>query len=156
MILIIILLFQLCSEVAFDLILGNESSDDCTNIEDFSEGVELSVKRNNGEWIPLMFIAPRFNITEPFIELSENIDIDSEGTIALRGYTVPYVIQTENVGNYNTSICRDNTFIDKLQFRWLQTSYQRSNSACDIVILGNVTVRAGNCSNYVTLLPSNE
>ena len=143
--------------MAFDLTLGNDSSDNCKKIEDFSEGVELSVKRNNGEWVPLMFIAPNFsNITEPFINLSRNTD-SNKNTITLRGYTVPYFIQTTNVREHNNiSICRNNTFSDELQFRWLQTSYQRSESACDIVVLENVTVRARNCSNYVTLLPLNE
>ena len=155
MILITIILL-LCRAVAFDLTLGNESSNTCKTIEDLSEGVELSV-RNDREWIPLMFIAPHFNdAMEPFINLSRNTNSNKGSMITLRGYTAPYVIQTENVGNYNITICRDNIFTDKLQFRWLHTSYQRSNYACDIVVLENVTVRAGNCSNYVTLLPSNE
>ena len=145
----------LCSEVAFDLTFHFESCDQnedfgcCDETEDFSEGVEFSVKRNNGEWIPLMFIAPHLNITEPFIKLSENIDNE----FTLRGYTVPYVIQTTNVENYNISICRNNIFRDKLQFRWLQTSYQMDEFVRDVVMLDNVHVRAGNCSTYVTLLP---
>ena len=56
-----------------------------------------------------MFIAPHFNITEPFIKLSEK-------EFSLRGYTVPYVIQTTNVENYSISICQNNIFGDKLQF----------------------------------------
>ena len=147
-----IMVLILCSEVAFDPTFCFESCDQnedfecCDETEDFSEGVEFSVKRNNGEWIPLMFIAPHFNITKPFIKLSEK-------EFSLRGYTVPHVIQTTNIENYSISICRNDIFRDKLQLRWLQTSYQMDKSVHDVVMLDNVHVRAGNCSNYVTLLP---
>ena len=139
----------LCSEVAFDLTFHFESNYD--EIEDFSEGVELSVKRRNENWIPLIFFAPRINITEPYINLSENVDNDF---VNLRGYNVPYVIQAESARNYNIFICRDKIFTGKLQFRWLQTTYQRNQSVRDVVVLENITVRAQNCSNNVTLLSS--
>ena len=138
--------------MTFDLIFRFES---CNEAKDFSEGVEFSVKKDNEEWIPLMFVAPCFTTTEPFIKLSEHIDNETS-SFTLRGYTVPYAIQTTSVENYNISICRNNIFRDKLQFRWLQTSYQTDESVHDVVMLDNVTVRAGNCSNYVTLLSSNK
>ena len=140
--------------MAFDLTLGfsDYESSNCDDIEGFSEGVELSVKRNNGEWIPLMFFAPPSEIEEPFINLSKHTD--SERPFTLRGYTVPYIIQAENIRNYNISICRNDIFTDRLQFRWLQTSYQRGESAQDVVVLENIIVRAWNCSNNVTLLSS--
>ena len=146
------------SEVAFDLTLGFEN---CDEIDNFHEGVELSVKRTtNGEWLPLIFFTNYSNTTEPFIQLSSSekkFDENSEGDyFILRGYTVPYAIQRENSRSYNVSICRNNNniFQDRLQFRWLQTSYQRSNSTSDVVMLDNIVVRAENCnfSHSVTLL----
>ena len=146
----------LCSEVAFDLTFGFDSSEECDKIDDFHEGVEFSVKRNKGEWIPLMFFSSRFNTTRPFIDFpsfEQTSDTNSKGgTFALRGYMVPYVIQTEDRRNYSVDICHNNIFQDKLQFRWLQTSYQMGNLTSDIVILDNVVVRAWNCSYSVTLL----
>ena len=147
---IMIIIINIYSEVAFDLTFHFESPD-CDEIEDFSEGVELSVKRNDGDWIPLMFFGTHCNITEPYIKISENIE---EKYFVLRGYTIPYVIQTKSARNYSVFICRDKIFKDKLQFRWLQTSYQRSQAARDVLMLENIIVRAWNCSNYVTLLSS--
>jgi hypothetical protein len=137
--------------VAFDLTLSH----DCDEIEDFSEGVELSVKRNGGDWIPLMFFAPQINASEPYIDLSGNTE-NGNGSFVLRGYTIPYVIQTMSAKHYSVSLCDDENkiFTDRLQFRWLQTSYQRSRSVRDVVKLENIIVRARNCLNSVTLLPS--
>ena len=138
----------LYSEVAFDVTLG---SSNCDEIEDFSEGVELSV-RNQGEWIPLMFFASTPTMEEPFINLPKD---STKNTINLRGYTVPYKILANNASNsISVDICRSNIFANTLQFRWLQTSYQRGKSARDVVILEDITVRAWNCSNNVTLLSS--
>ena len=144
------IIINIYSEVAFDLTFHFESPD-CDEIEDFSEGVELSVKRNDGDWIPLMFFSPHLNKPEPYIKISENI---TEKYFVLRGYTIPYVNQAESTRNYSVFICRYKIFMDKLQFRWLQTSYQRSQAVRDVVMLENIIVRAWNCSNYVTLLSS--
>ena len=146
----------LCSEVAFDVTLSFSESSNCDNseIEDFSEGVELSVRRNQGEWIPLMFFASTPMTEEPFINLPKD---STKSTITLRGYTVPYARLAENASNsISVDICRRDIFTDRfnLQFRWLQTSYQRNKSAQDVVILEDITVRAWNCSNNVTLLSS--
>ena len=131
--------------------LGFSESSNCDEIEDFSEGVELSV-RNQGEWIPLMFFASTPTMEEPFINLPKD---STKHTINLRGYTVPYEILAKNASNsISVDICRSNIFANTLQFRWLQTSYQRSKSVRDVVILEDITVRAWNCSNNVTLLSS--
>jgi hypothetical protein len=140
------------SEVAFDVTLGFSESSNCDEIDGFSEGVELSVKRNGGDWIPLMFFAPSATTEEPFINLPKD---GTKGTITLRGYTVPYVIQARNTSNFNSVyICGRDIFTDRLQFRWLQTSYQRSKSDHNVVILEDINVRAWNCSSNVTLLSS--
>ena len=132
--------------------LGFSESSNCDEVEDFSEGVELSVRRNQGEWIPLMFFASTPMTEEPFINLPKD---STKSTITLRGYTVPYNILAEKTSNsISVNICRRNIFRDTLQFRWLQTSYQRSKSVRDVVILKDITVRAWNCSNNVTLLSS--
>ena len=140
--------------MAFDLTFHFESPN-CDEIDSFSEGMEFSVKRNGGDWIPLMFIAPRVNETQPYITLSKSTK-NGNGSFVLRGYTIPYVIQSENAKNYSISLCRDQNqiFTDKLQFRWLQTSYQRSQSVRDVVMLENITMRARKCLNSVTLLQS--
>ena len=127
----------------------------CDEIQDFSEGVELSVKQNDSDWIPLMFIAPQVNTTEPYITLSRSTE-NGNGSFVLRGYTIPYVIQSENVKNYSVSLCHDQNqiFTDKLQFRWLQTSYQSNQSNHDVVMLENIIVRARKCLDFVTLQSS--
>ena len=140
--------------MAFDLTFHN-GSPNCDKMDDFSEGVEFSVKGNGGDWIPLMFIAPQVNATQPYITLSRNTE-NGNGSLVLRGYTIPYVIQVENAKNYSVSLCRDQNqiFTDKLQFRWLQTSYQRTQSVRDVVMLENIIVRARKCLNYILLLSS--
>ena len=142
------------SEVEFDLTF-HFGSLDCDEIEDFSEGVELSVKRNGGDWIPLMFIAPRVNANEPYIMLSGNIE-NGNSFFVLRGYTIPYVIQAESAKHYSVSLCNDQNkiFTDRLQFRWLQTSYQRNQSVCDVVMLENIIVSARKCLNSIILQSS--
>ena len=143
---------MLCREVAFDVTLGFSESSNCDEIEDFSEGVELSVRRNQEEWIPLMFFASTSMTEEPLINLPKG---STSSTITLRGYIVPYVMLAENASNsISVDICRSDIFTDTLLFRWLQTSYQRGKSAQDVVILEDITVRAWNCSNNVTLLSS--
>ena len=141
-------------EVAFDLTFCF-GSPNCDEIDSFSEGVEFSVKRNGGDWIPLMFIAPQVNATQPYITLSRSTE-NGNGSFVLRGYIIPYVIQSENATNYSVSLCRDQNqiFTDKLQFRWLQTSYQRTQSVRDVVMLENIIVRARKCLNYILLLSS--
>ena len=144
----------LYSEVAFDVTLGFSESSNCDEVEDFSEGVELSVRRNQGEWIPLMFFASTSMMEEPFINLPKD---STKSTITLRGYTVPYDILAEKASNsISVNICQSDIdiFTGRLQFRWLQSSYQRSKSVRDVVILEDITVRAWNCSNNVTLLSS--
>lgn len=136
--------------MAFDLTFRFESSSLCDEMEDFSEGVELSVKRNDGDWIPLTFFASYSKREVPFIELSPFNDF------TLRGYRVPYIIQNETITNYSIHICRNNNnniFNDKLEFRWLQTSYQTDNSIQDIIILENIVVSAQNCSHSVASFP---
>ena len=127
----------------------------CDEIQDFSEGVELSVKQNDSDWIPLMFIAPRVNATKPYIALSGSTE-NGNDSFVLRGYTIPYDIQAENAKHYSVSLCRDQNqiFTGKLQFRWLQTSYQSSQSDHDVVMLENIIVRARKWLNSVTLQSS--
>ena len=97
-----------------------------------------------------MFIAPRVNATQPYIMLLRNTE-NGNGSFVLKGYIIPYVIQAENTKNYSVSLCRDQNqiFTDKLQFRWLQTSYQRTQSVHDVVMLENIIVRARKCLNYI-------
>ena len=136
------------------MMLGFSESSNCDEVEDFSEGVELSVRRNQGEWIPLMFFASTPMTEEPFINLPKD---STKSTITLRGYTVPYNILAENASNsISVNICRSDIdiFTGRLQFRWLQSSYQQSKSVHDVVILEDITVRAWNCSNNVALLSS--
>ena len=140
--------------MAFDLTFHN-GSPDCDKMDGFSEGVKFSIKRNGGDWIPLMFIAPQVNATQPYFTLSKSTE-NGNGSFVLRGYIIPYVIQSEKAKHYSVSLCRDQNqiFTGKLQFRWLQTSYQRNQSVCDVVMLENIIVRARKCLNYILLLSS--
>ena len=110
--------------------------------------MEFSYRRASEEpWIPLKFYTTTTNLTEPLIELHEEESL-GDSFVMLRGYQVPYVIQSDNNSKYNLTICNNNIFNGEFQFRWLHTSYQRDNSAVrDVVILDNVTVTARNCNS---------
>lgn len=152
-----ILLF--CSEVTFDLLLEHTG---CDQISDFREGVEFSFRNTReGEWIPLMFFASNTNFPEDrYIKLPneesimENSITSDDGNFTLRGYSVPYVIQSNNDTMHNVSVCMRNTqdAID-LQFRWLHTTRQDNKSTIrDVVILDNISVTAHDSTHDFTLL----
>ena len=99
-----------------------------------------------------MFFAKNSVIpTHPFIQLPNEQSIGSVNRFKLRGYTVPYIIQSGENYKYNISICTRNAN-DQLQFRWLHTTLQDGYRFEDVIILDNVTVTAHNCKENVTLL----
>lgn len=76
------------------------------------------------------------------------------GNFTLRGYNVPYVIETEakSYYMYNVSICREGILQYPFQLRWLQTSYQEGDGMSDVVMLDNVAVSVRNGTDYAPLL----
>lgn len=131
----------------------------CEDIESFHEGLELSFRSltENGprEWTPLMYYSSNstqqdnnFNIGSSSIRI-----IDSTGDIlTLRGYSVPYIIQTR--GHYNASLCggEEDVFQYPLQFRWLQTAFQFDNVIRDVIVLDNVSISLCYDDQCTTLL----
>ena len=153
------LLYYYCfREVTFDLELKASM---CDEIDDFSEGVEFSMKtlsaNSMGEWIPLSFISSVSNVkNQSLIKLPNEETIrNTSGTFKLRGYDVPYMIESQNNKTYNVSICGSvisgNNL--KVQFRWLHTAYheQIDTDITDIVTLDNIKIVAQNCTDSVTL-----
>lgn len=150
------------SEVTFDIKLTPWTDSNCDSMNDFHEGVELSfrnIKENvTGEWIPLMYYASNSNpgnISEAQspISLAENIPDDiniTHGNFTLRGYSVPYVI--ESGGKHTISLCKDETVLRyPLQFRWLQTSLQVHDGISDVIVLDNITISVHSGTQRVTL-----
>ena len=113
----------------------------CDETDHFLEGVEFSFRSSTeGEWIPLIFFAiQRIN--------------NNDHHIRLRGYTVPFIIQSGNNTKYNISVCVKDERV-KLQFRWLNTA-RHTNLTRDVAILDDVTVIAHNCTHNITLLEDN-
>lgn len=142
------------SDVSFNLMMNHSSV--CDETDSFREGVEFSFRNSTeGEWIPLMFFAVSQNIpTHQCIELPYEQPInENDQHIMLRGYTVPYIIQTGNNTEYSVSICVNDARV-KLQFRWLNTAFHNNaiNLTRDVVVLDDITIIAHNCTQSVTLL----
>ena len=148
--------------MAFDLQLN--ASGVCDSIDDFREGIEFSLRtvsnHDPDEWIPVMYFAPVADKFEPYLQLSDEKSVmegTTSGTFKLRGYTVPFVIQSNSETFYNFSFCRNDFFNDQsqLQFRWLYTSHHEVNNKetpADVIILDNITITAQNCTYSVSLL----
>ena len=137
------------SDVSFNLMMNQSSVYD-----DLQEGVEFSFRSSTeGEWIPLKFFAVSSNIPD-LIELPDDQQLNNNDYhIMLRGYTIPYVIQSGNNTKYNVSVCVKDDHV-KLQFRWLNTAHHTKLTR-DVVILDDVTVIAHNCTHNITLLEDN-
>ncbi len=131
--------------MAFEIIFNRRRS--CNTINEFNEGIEFSVRllSNPEEWIPLKYIYFRKGGNS-----HEEIYIGDEDNFTIRGYTVD-IIQTyyPNVTNTTTysktivmaKICFEN-HSDAIQFRWLQTSYLKLDSAKDNWILNFIEIEA--------------
>ena len=93
---------------------------DCKNINNFYEGVEVSVGNwdRDGQWIPLHY----FTREEKGSENSPNFGPinKNDSTVSIRGYTVPYTLMEYSVANLN--VCGEKVLRDGLQFRWMQNS----------------------------------
>ena len=152
------ILFSIFREVIFDAEFLFHSPD-CKGIDSVQEGIELSLRSMTedgpGEWIPLLYFTRQSNTTPPSsIELLpgqlETSSVD--GNFTLRGYRVPYMIETQTKSYYNVSICGEGILENPFQFRWLQTSYQEGENMSDVVMLDNVTVSVTNGTYYTILL----
>ena len=143
------------SEVSFDLKLWFN----CDEIDDFSEGVELSFRiledGTTSDWIPLMYITRSLMINQPHVWLipSDHELRGSSGIFTLRGYNVTYTIQSSGSSyHYSVSMCGGDILQHPLQFRWLQSSYHVVANARDVVLLDNVSVRVKNGTHYAAML----
>ena len=101
-------------------------SDD--EIEIFDEGVEFAVKRvEDNQWIPLKF----FTNTEK--ERSQSINVghydNNSNTLSLRGYSVSVSNVSNEISEVHECICYPPSFVNQIQFRWLQTTEHRANSS---------------------------
>ena len=151
--------FDYYSEVAFDIQFSFNSLN-YKGIDTIQEGMELSfrttIEGGPTEWIPLLFITKTSDTTQPpLIELLPSLYNTSTSSFTLRGYRIPYVLESETENYYNVSICGDGILEYPLQLRWLQTSYQDLDSdviMSDVIILDNVTVSLRNGTHYATLL----
>ena len=118
------------------------------------------MENGTGEWVPLMYYASNSNLgdinngAQSPISLAENIPDDvniTRGNFTLRGYDVPYVI--ESGGRHTISLCnRDGSIFQyPLQFRWLQTSIQEHADISDVIVLDNISVSVHNGTQKATL-----
>ena len=128
--------------VRFQLHLFRSENDGCNNsVDNFDEGVELSVKSCKGDhWIPLVFyIARTLRTTRPISVGAENNSI-----LSLRGYFVPIeLINSSTTRDFRTVLICGNDFLKGgVQFRWLQTVRVGGQllKKKDVWSLDNVTV----------------
>lgn len=144
--------------MTFHLRFWSNSSDDSYR------GLELSFRSLNGtnpgdlDWVPLMYFTTLSNITTtspPFIELPlfETMTSERNFTLHPRGYRVPHVIKNNNgTTYYSVSVCGDGIFQYPIQFRWLQTQYQTSESINEnTLFLDNIIVSARNATHHALL-----
>lgn len=135
------------SEVSFDYEFRCKFSE-CKGIQtEFELSFRNLMEEGPEEWVPLMYLTKLTNTSlPPFVKFpSSNFDDrEANRNIILRGYRVPYVIESRSKKYVNVSICGDTIFQYPLQFRWLQTSYIENDSILDSTIIDNVVVRAWN------------
>ncbi len=125
-------------EISFEL---NVKPIDCSP-RGFDEGVEISVGgwENNGQWIPLMYVA---NTIER-IQDRHNINIGAinGSTVKIRGYDVPYHLRSEPEEIFfNLTVCGAAVLRNGIRIRWLQTGvlYLSEESYLrNVVTLNNV------------------
>ena len=135
-------------EISFELNLRN-----CDPLDNFDEGVELSVSNlaRDGHWIPLhYFVGNEGSHPESLPAGQVN---RGEYTIKIRGYTVPYKVQSSSQEKLDMSVhvCRD-VLREGLQIRWLQNTRMINNRLRDLVTLDNASIRFPGCSEKYSFL----
>ncbi len=125
-------------DISFEL---NVKVLDCSPIG-FDEGVEISVGgwENNGQWIPLMYVANTIHRIQDRHNI--NIGAINGSTVKIRGYDVPYHLQSEPEEIFiNLTVCGAAVLRNGIRIRWLQTGalYLSEESYLrDVVTLNNV------------------
>ena len=125
-------------EISFEL---NVKPIDCSP-RGFDEGVEISVGgwENNGQWIPLMYVANTIDRIPD--RLNINIGAINGSTVKIRGYDVPYHLRSEPEEIFfNLTVCGAAVLRNGIRIRWLQTGamYLSEESYLrDVVTLNNV------------------
>lgn len=143
--------------MAFDLnFFPGRSNGACDAVDTFHEGVELAYRiakdATTSTWTPLMYFTATTILSDVSgmqspISLTKNVVNITTGTVLLRGYHVPYVIQ--NGERYTVRLCRDVN--QPLEFRWLQTSLDVHKGISDVVALDNITISVHNATHSATL-----
>ncbi len=80
-------------------------------------------------WIPLTFIYIANGVPH------DDIKIGTEGNLTIRGYSLieEKVKEGANYSNVSIQICDSGNLSRSVQFRWLQTSRQRSSGQTNII-----------------------
>ena len=144
--------FNAHREIAFDLDLDIHS---CNAPDKFQEGVEVSVGNwdGNGDWIPLHYYTIN-NEDSDSIHFGE-LNFTSK-TVKIRGYTVPYSIQYDDMPLSATlTVCGEKMLRDGVQIRWLQTTrifdIAPYNAPVDSLALDNISISVVYCKEHRSL-----
>ena len=131
------------SELSFIIHWAYDSSDDCNEMDFFSEGIELAVRRP-GDWVwtPLAFYTTTSEPREPTaIDLLYSDDAD---VVRIRGYNVTVTEDDRDIQHsIMLRLCHESVLSSEtgVQFRWLQTMQHISDTSIrDIWSLDNVNV----------------
>ena len=132
-----------------------DDDDGCEDIENFDEGIELSLRRPGDLlWRPVAFFAKdnsRDDNKENSIRLISG-ETD-EGSFKIRGYVVPRVMKNTSAIQHRMQfrLCDIGTLGSYIQFRWLQTMRKDTNEFTrDLWSLDEVQVAVSHdtqCSN---------
>ena len=134
-----------CRSISFQLnMFHNRSGDDCNDLDNLDEGVELSIGNSSGDgrWVPLVF----YSATDLDERINNSIRLGdvTNSSLLLRGYSVPVErVTADTTQSIRTVLICDSEFLEAgVQFRWLQTSTVQFDllPGKDVWTLGNVTV----------------
>ena len=108
----------------------------------------------NGDWIPLHYYTNSYNNDPVRINFGE-LNFTSK-TVKIRGYTVPYSIQYDDMPLSATlTVCGEKMLRDGVQIRWLQTArifdIVPYNKPKDSLALDNISISVVNCKEHRSL-----
>jgi hypothetical protein len=121
----------------------------CDQLDFYHEGIELSLRRPGDLlWRPIAFFS-RNDVQNPATEIPLGH--------VIRGYSVPHIVLNNSVTQHRREfrICDDSIVGSSVQFRWLQTVKQNTDSTPrDVWSLDEVQVTVSHdteCSNVTVL-----
>ena len=118
---------------------------DFVDLDSFDEGLEVSFRQLNGNWIPIGFYSEH-NSTNRNHEISLG-DIN-DGQLTIRGYPVTFTVAESQSNNEAIiRLCGENVFgpetedeLFQWRFRWLQTALKDDNDDTDVIHIDNITI----------------